>query len=161
MNNVATDLIQMAVAYFLALPIGWDREQESHTAGIRTFPIVAVACCGLMLVIRSIPGATSDGYTRVIQGLITGIGFVGAGAIMRDKAGVRGTATAAAVWTVSIIGAAVGLGAYHIAAGLALATYISLRYLKPFKQPEQTPADRCLPGNEPPSGRAEDESKSG
>jgi len=134
MHAVFSDLIQMGAAYLLALPIGWDREQEAHTAGIRTFPIVAVACCGLMILSRNLPGATGDGFTRVLQGIVTGIGFVGAGAIMRDQGGVHGTATAASVWAVAIVGASVGLGNYQVAGALSLATYLTLRLLKPFKR---------------------------
>ncbi len=138
MDAIATDLLQMSIAYLMALPIGWDREQESHTAGIRTFPIVSLACCGLIILARSIPGTSGDSYTRVIQGIVTGIGFVGAGAIMRDQGGVHGTATAASVWAVSIIGSAVGVGSYHIAALLSLLTYMTLRFLKPFKRNGET-----------------------
>lgn len=134
MHPIPSDLINLGVAYLLALPIGWDRERESHTAGIRTFPIVSVACCGLMIMSSNLPGASGDSFTRVLQGVVTGIGFVGAGAIMRDQGGVHGTATAAAVWAVAIVGSSTGLGNYHVAAALSLVTYLTLRLLKPFKR---------------------------
>ncbi|MBI3679035.1 MAG: MgtC/SapB family protein [Acidobacteria bacterium] len=88
-------MLNLGIAYALAFPIGWNREHEERSAGIRTFPIVAVASCGLAMVATGIPGATPESYSRVLQGLITGIGFVGGGAILREKAGVHGTATAA------------------------------------------------------------------
>ncbi len=134
MHPIASDLINLGVAYLLALPIGWDRERESHTAGIRTFPIVSVACCGLMIMSSNLPGTSGDSFTRVLQGVVTGIGFVGAGAIMREQGGVHGTATAAAVWAVAIVGSSTGLGNYHVAAALSLVTYLTLRLLKPFKR---------------------------
>ena len=128
------DMLHLAIAYALALPIGWDRERAAHTAGIRTFPIVAMASCGLAMVGVNLPGATPDSYSRILQGLVTGIGFVGGGAILKDKSGVSGTATAASIWNIGIVGAAVGLGIYHIAVVLALLNFITLKLLVPFKQ---------------------------
>ena len=132
---MASDLFHLVFAYALALPIGWNREREEHTAGIRTFPIVAVASCGLALVAGAIPGITADSYTRLLQGLVTGIGFIGGGAILRDKGGVTGTATAASVWNIGIVGAAVGMGGYHIAVALSLVNFLTLRFLKPRREP--------------------------
>ena len=71
--NHATHLF---IAYFLALPIGWDREHSKRQFGLRTFPLVAVVTCGFMLVGKSVIDS-ADGEARIIQGIITGIGFVG------------------------------------------------------------------------------------
>lgn len=128
------DALKLALAYALAFPIGWDREREERSAGVRTFPIVAVASCGLALVGTSIPGATPDGHSRILQGLITGIGFVGGGAILQQRGSVHGTATAASIWSIGIVGAAVGFGMYHIAMVLALVTLLTLRFLMPLKK---------------------------
>lgn len=133
------EIVRLLIAYALAFPIGWDREYNSASAsGIRTFPIVSVACCGMIMVSHDLPGATADSYSRVIQGLMTGIGFVGAGAIMRDRGdkaeAIAGTSSAASVLSVSIIGASVGLNAYHIAIPLALITFITLRYMTKLKK---------------------------
>jgi putative Mg2+ transporter-C (MgtC) family protein len=130
-ESIAWDVFQLGVAYVLALPIGWDREHELHAAGIRTFPIVAVASCGLAMVGTHIPGASTDSYSRILQGLVTGIGFVGGGAILRDSKGaVSGTATAASVWSIGIVGASVGFGMYHIAVVLALINLLTLKYMR-------------------------------
>ncbi|MBL8173114.1 MAG: MgtC/SapB family protein [Bryobacterales bacterium] len=134
LDTFAPDALKLALAYALAFPIGWDREKEERTAGVRTFPIVAVASCGLALVGKSIPGATPDAYSRILQGLITGIGFVGGGAILRDRGSVHGTATAASIWGIGIAGAAVGFGMYHIAIILSLITLLTLRFLQPLKK---------------------------
>ena len=69
-----------------------------------------------------------------MQGLITGIGFIGGGAILRSERGVHGTATAASVWTVGVIGAAAGFGLYDIAAVLGVTNFITLRLLYPLKK---------------------------
>ena len=134
---MADDLVHLLIAYVLAFPIGWDREREERSAGIRTFPIVAVGCCGLALVGTNLAGATPDSYSRILQGLVTGIGFVGGGAIMKDRGGVRGTATAASIFNIGIVGAAVGFGLYHIAATLSIINYFTLRFLIPFKKDAQ------------------------
>lgn len=123
---------KLLTAYALALPIGLDREKEGHSAGIRTFPIVAVASCGYLLaVINPLdPAATS----RVVQGLTAGIGFVGGGAIVREGATVHGTATAASIWLTGAIGAAVALGHWPTAIILSLLSLLTLRALVPIKE---------------------------
>ena len=132
--DIGRDLLKLGVAYGLAIPIGWEREEHSHSAGIRTFPIVAAAACGFTMLGTAVQGASPDSYSRMLQGLITGIGFIGGGAILRDKGGVTGTATAASIWSIGIAGAAVGLGFYHIAVVLTLINILTFRYLTPFKQ---------------------------
>jgi putative Mg2+ transporter-C (MgtC) family protein len=138
-TQLAWDALYLAIAYLLAFPIGWDREKEERTAGIRTFPIVCVASCGLALLATRLPGAAAESSSRVIQGLITGIGFIGGGAILQQKGGVSGTATAASVWNIGIVGAAVGFGLVHIAIVLSLINLLTLRLLRPFKQESRQP----------------------
>ena len=131
---MASDLMRVTIAYLLAFPIAWNRERETHSAGLRTFPIVAAASCALAIVGTGMTGASPDVYSRILQGLVTGIGFIGGGAILRDGGTIHGTATAASVWCVGITGAAVGFGMYHIAIVLSLVTFLTLRYLMPLKR---------------------------
>ncbi len=131
--TVCSDVMHLGIAYVLVLPIGWNREREDHSAGLRTFPIVAMAACGFVMLGSAMPGATPDSYSRILQGLITGIGFIGGGAILREKASVTGTATAASIWSASIVGAAVGFGLYHIAIVLAVFTWLTFKLLTPLK----------------------------
>jgi putative Mg2+ transporter-C (MgtC) family protein len=133
------DLLYLAIAYLLAFPIGWDRETEEKSAGIRTFPIVAVASCGIAMVAMRFAGATADSASRVLQGLITGIGFIGGGAILKQQNEVSGTATAASVWNTGVVGAAVGFGLIHIAIVLALINLLTLRLLRSLKQEGRRP----------------------
>jgi putative Mg2+ transporter-C (MgtC) family protein len=132
--SVASDLFHLGLAYLLALPIGWNREREHRSAGLRTFPIVAVAACGFTMMGIAIPGSSPDSYSRILQGLITGIGFIGGGAILRDRGIVTGTATAASIWNIGIVGAAVGFGLYDIAVVLAAINLATLKILAPLKQ---------------------------
>ncbi|MEP9835508.1 MgtC/SapB family protein, partial [Staphylococcus aureus] len=62
-------LVSLAVAYALAFPIGWDREEDERSAGIRTFPLVALASCSFVLIAVSVLGAGSPGQARILEGL--------------------------------------------------------------------------------------------
>jgi putative Mg2+ transporter-C (MgtC) family protein len=133
LSDLSTDLMRLLVAFILALPIGYNREKQERSAGIRTFPIVAIASCGLSLLSVRLPDATADSASRVLQGLIAGIGFIGGGAILKERGSVTGTATAASIWNVGVVGAAVGMGMYQIGATLSIVNLLTLKYLAPFK----------------------------
>ena len=124
-------LIKIVVAYLLTLPVGWEREHEAHSVGVRTFPIVAMASCGYLLLVT---GGDPASQSRVLQGMIAGIGFVGGGAILKEGATVRGTATAASIWSTAVVGAAVAMGRYEIAIILSVLNLITLKLLWRFKQ---------------------------
>jgi putative Mg2+ transporter-C (MgtC) family protein len=122
---------QIGITYLLTISIGWEQEHEEHTVGLRTFPLVGIASCCYLLIL-GVP-AHSDDQSRVLQGLITGIGFVGGGAILRDGATVKGTATAASIWNAGVIGASVAMEHYEIALLLALLNLFTLRVFLPLK----------------------------
>lgn len=124
-------LFNLLIAYILALPIGWDREKEERSAGIRTFPLVAVASCGFMLIAIAVLGRGSLGQARILEGLITGVGFIGGGAILKQGGRTSGTATAASLWATGAVGAAVGYGLYDITAIISLVTFLTLRFSRP------------------------------
>ena len=125
------DLKRIGITYLLALVIGWDREREAHSAGVRTFPIVGMASCGYLLIMG--PAGDAAAQSRILQGLITGIGFIGGGAILREGTTVRGLATAASIWNAGVIGAAVAMDRYAIAIVLAALNLFTLRALLPLK----------------------------
>lgn len=120
------DLVPMGVAYALAIPIAWDRERRGHSAGLRTFPLVALASCGFIEAAETAMHAEVEAMARVIEGVVTGIGFIGGGAILQQRGDVRGTATAASIWVTAAIGIACGLGSYGVAVFLALLTLCTL-----------------------------------
>ena len=132
--NVLPHLVALAVAYVLAVPIGWNREKEERSAGLRTFPLVAVATCGFVQAAEGLTLGSPEAMARIIEGLITGMGFIGGGAILRHSESVRGTATAASLWVTGAIGAAVGLGSYDVAVMLATVTVATLWLMKPLKR---------------------------
>ena len=122
---IVAHLYQIGIAYALALPIAWNREKEERSAGLRTFPLVAVASCGYMLVGLQVLSST-DAESRVIYGIIAGMGFIGGGAILKEKGNVTGTATAASLWNTGAIGIAVAFSRYEIAILLAILNYLTL-----------------------------------
>jgi len=128
------DAVKLTVSFLLALPIGWDRELEDRTAGVRTFPLVSLGSCGLMLVSNALMPGSPDVNSRVLQGLVTGIGFVGGGAILKSEQTVRGTATAASIWNMAVIGAATAFGMYGIALVLVFFNFLTLRLLRHYKE---------------------------
>lgn len=132
--DILPHLVALAVAYLLALPIGWNREREERSAGLRTFPLVAVATCGFIQAAERIALGEPEAMARIIEGLITGMGFIGGGAILRREDSVKGTATAASLWITGAIGVAAGVGAYDVAVMLSAVTILTLWLLQPLKR---------------------------
>jgi len=123
-------LERIALAWLLVLPTGFWSEQQGNAVGIRTFPLVSMASCGFLLLLQGNPSDSS----RVLQGLIAGIGFVGGGAIVRHGISVRGTANAASIWAAGAIGAAVALGRIEFAVILAAMDVFTMVALIPIKE---------------------------
>ncbi len=139
-------LAALAFAYALAFPIGWNREREERSAGLRTFPLVALASCGFIQATEALLQGSPEGTARIIEGLITGIGFIGGGAILKQAASVQGTATAASLWATGAIGVAVGLGSYDVAIAIALFTIATLWWLSPAGEKTITDGENPGPG---------------
>lgn len=131
-------LFTLAAALLLALPIAFNREQRARGAGLRTFPLVTIASCAFMLVARSVYNS-SEAEARVMYGVITGIGFIGGGAIVKDSGQVGGTATAAGIWITGAIGVAVAYSHFEIALTLSLAAFCIFQFFTYLKK--QHPAD--------------------
>jgi putative Mg2+ transporter-C (MgtC) family protein len=133
-DEALSHLIYLAVAYALALPIGWNREQEERSAGLRTFPLVSMASCGFVMIAIEVLTIESDAQARIMEGLITGIGFIGGGAILKHGNRAQGTATAASLWATGAMGAAVGYGELDIAVILSSVMFVTLVLLPPLKR---------------------------
>lgn len=131
--DLAPHLAPLLVAFLLALPIGWNRERAERTAGLRTFPLVALAACGFVEATEALTRDSPEAMARIMEGVIMGMGFIGGGAILRHHESVRGTATAASLWVTGAIGAACGLGSYDVALILAIVTIATLWVMSPLK----------------------------
>lgn len=115
-------------AFLLGLLVGYERSYHGRAAGMRTYGLVCMASAALT-VIAGYPGFWYGGHagavassdpTRIIQGIVTGIGFLGAGVIMKEGFSISGLTTAASIWASSAIGIMVGVGFYGSAIFLAL-----------------------------------------
>ncbi len=116
-------LMRLGAAVLVGALIGVDREIRNKPAGLRTMALVALGSA--VFVMTTLGGATADSTSRAIQGVITGVGFLGAGTILRGRteASVRGLTTAASIWLSSAIGIACGLALWPlvlVACGLGL-----------------------------------------
>jgi putative Mg2+ transporter-C (MgtC) family protein len=132
-DNSIGELAKLMAAYLLAVPVGWYREKEAHSIGLRTFPLVSMASCGYVLLSMPHGVQNIDAEARIIQGLVAGIGFIGGGAILKSGENVHGTATAASIWNTGVLGAAVAQNRFGIAIMLAALNLVALRVLLPLK----------------------------
>ena len=124
--NVWPHIIALAAAYILALPIGWHREREERSAGLRTFPLVAVASCGFVQATEGIANGNPEAQARIIEGVITGMGFIGGGAILRLSTSVKGTATAASLWATGAVGIACAMRTFDVAIIIVIFALLTL-----------------------------------
>lgn len=117
-------IIRLVIAALLGAVIGFQRESAGKPAGLRTHILVTVGTSVFVLAGISY-GMNSDGLSRVIQGIITGIGFIGAGSILKinEERDIKGLTTSAGIWLAAAVGVAVGLGELGLA---LLATILAL-----------------------------------
>jgi putative Mg2+ transporter-C (MgtC) family protein len=125
-------LLHLLGALAVGVLIGYERSYHGRAAGIRTYALVCVASC-VLTVITAYPAMWFGGTvitpvaadpTRVIQGIITGIGFLGAGVIMKEGFSIRGLSTAASIWMTASIGIVIGMGFYGAAIMAAAITVV-------------------------------------
>lgn len=116
---------QFAAAIVLALPTAYNREIKGRIMGLRTFPVVSMGACAYVVISLTFIGADdSNALARIMQGLLSGIGFVGGGAILKNDDHVKGTASAASIWITGALGAAVGLQLWGIACLLSIFNFL-------------------------------------
>jgi putative Mg2+ transporter-C (MgtC) family protein len=126
MHELLDAAVALGAAYLLALPLAREREGGVYV-GLRTVPLVSVGACAYVLISRYLYEQgiyNADGLARTLRALMTGIGFIGGGAIVKNVRDVHGIATGAAVWNTGAIGAAVAHGLYLTALMLALANVL-------------------------------------
>jgi putative Mg2+ transporter-C (MgtC) family protein len=129
------DFVTIMVAYLLALPIGWHRLRAERGFGLRTYPLVAIASCTFLLVGEALT-ESPKADPRLIQGLMTGIGFLGAGAILKKGKRIQGISTAASIWSTAAMGAAFAYHNYELGAILSFITFVTLRWFPPPRSTE-------------------------
>ncbi len=138
-DGVFDIILRLGAAVVCGAVLGWEREQQDKPAGLRTHMMVALGAASFTIVTVMVAvGHDRFDPLRVVSGVIGGIGFLGAGAIIQARGAVRGITTAAGVWVVGAIGVACGLGHYTVAVPttvfaviiLGVIGYIEQRLLK-------------------------------
>jgi putative Mg2+ transporter-C (MgtC) family protein len=146
--------VRLGAALILGSAIGLNRELHGKPAGMRTHALVSLGAALAAIVSLGLPGETKsidpNAVSRVLQGILTGIGFLGAGVILHDPNGhITGLTTAATIWICAVLGVACGLG-YWSVLGIAIGlTVIALAFGKPvehfaerlFKRKRSKPPD--------------------
>ena len=126
------DIVTMLVSLALGTAVGWERQVGRKPAGLRTHTLVCLGSTLFVLLTEHVArefGTTGIDPTRIIHGVVTGVGFLGAGSIMRQEGWVQGLTTAASIWMVSAIGVAVGVHAWSLAVtGTVLALIVLEAY---------------------------------
>jgi putative Mg2+ transporter-C (MgtC) family protein len=126
MGSIETDIVfvgRVVLAGVLAFLVGWEREAQGSPAGDRTHALVAIATAAFTSIgVDKFPMDAA----RIIQGIVTGVGFLGAGMILREGGQVRGLTTAAGMWAVAAIGIMIGAGEYVMGVSLTVLIMVVL-----------------------------------
>jgi putative Mg2+ transporter-C (MgtC) family protein len=130
------DLARIGAAALLGGAIGLEREWHGHWAGLRTHMMVAIGAAIFVIGGSTAHGQNIDGPSRVIQGVASGIGFLGAGTILKlgDKMQIKGLTTASSIWLAAALGIAAGLAEYSLALASAIVSLFVLGVLGPIEK---------------------------
>ncbi len=128
-------VLRLVAAAGAGMILGINRELMDKPAGVRTHAIVALGAA-IITLLASLPPTDGTSASRALQGVITGIGFLGAGVILRDKAvgTIHGLTTAGTIWLAACLGAACGLGYWSVAAVAAAIALLILVLGMPFER---------------------------
>ena len=130
MELIYGQILKLVLAVVLGGLIGWERERSHKPAGLRTHMLV---CVGSTLITLISVGYFAEDYARIISGIVTGIGFIGAGTIIaQGTKGIHGLTTAASLWAVAAIGISVGIG-WYVLSIVAAVLIISILFLGKFR----------------------------
>lgn len=130
MNQPITEIdmvIRLSLAFAAGLIIGFERSSRRQVAGLRTHILISVGACLLMILSVWLPQQLGSGDPgRIAAQVVSGMGFLGAGAIIRLGTNIRGLTTAASLWLIAAIGLALGAGLFIAAGATALLAFITL-----------------------------------
>lgn len=132
----ADDLTRVAAAALLGGALGLEREWKGHWAGLRTHMMVSIGTAIFVVAALDVAGSEKESVTRVIQGIASGIGFLGAGTILKldDRREIRGLTTASSIWLAAALGTVAGLAEYALAIAAACVSLFVLAALDPIEK---------------------------
>jgi putative Mg2+ transporter-C (MgtC) family protein len=131
LEHIVQVIVRLLAAAVLGSVIGFEREKAGKAAGLRTHILVSLGTCVFVVACAGF-GMSSDGLSRVIQGIVTGLGFLGAGTILKlnDQRDIKGLTTSAGIWMTAAIGVAVGLGMLGVAILSTITAFIVLAVIR-------------------------------
>jgi putative Mg2+ transporter-C (MgtC) family protein len=125
------EVMSLAIAVGLGALIGLEREINGKPAGLRTNILICLGAAGFTIIAIHFGGGLGTESGRMAAGIVTGVGFLGAGALIQEGSGIHGLTTAASIWLVSSIGVACGAGLFHIAGVVTFMALLVLLALHP------------------------------
>lgn len=129
-----TTILKLTISIIVGAIIGFERKIHNKPAGMRTHALVSLGACLFTIIALNTPGTQADSTSRIIQGVITGVGFLSAGIIFQSKHKIIGLTTAAEIWVLTSLGILIGMGYYDTA---IISTILILILLVPLKQFEK------------------------
>jgi putative Mg2+ transporter-C (MgtC) family protein len=117
------DVVGIILAVVFGAAIGLEREVSGKAAGLRTNVLICLGAAVFTIISKQMGADSHEALTRIAAGVVTGVGFLGAGAIIQDRGGVHGLTTAATIWLVASIGMACGAHLYKLA---VISTFIAI-----------------------------------
>lgn len=131
--TLSNSVFRLMLAMLIGCMVGWERKRKGQVAGLRTFTLISMGACLAMLLSIYVPqeylGLKNGDPGRIAAQVVTGVGFLGGGAMIQQKGSIRGLTTAAGIWVVATLGMAVGVGMYGaaiVAAVLVMVTLVTL-----------------------------------
>ena len=136
--TLPNSIFRLTLSMLLGMIIGAERKRKGQIAGIRTFALISMGACLAMLLSIYVPqvylGLKNGDPGRIAAQVITGIGFLGGGAMIQMKGSVRGLTTAAGIWMTAIIGMAIGMGMYRISIFSTLLVLLTLVFFERYEK---------------------------
>ncbi len=130
------DLTRIGAAAIVGGVLGLERELNGHFAGLRTHMMVAIGCAVFVVGGLAVSGNQAEAVTRVVQGIAAGVGFLGAGTILKldEQQKIKGLTTASSIWLAAALGTLAGLGEYVPAAAATVIALVVLAVLRPMER---------------------------
>lgn len=126
-------LLKIFLAALVGGAIGLEREYRDKSAGFRTMILISVGSCLFTIISDAMADSISDN-TRIASAIVSGVGFLGAGVILKDGTSIRGLTTAASIWMVAALGTAMGMGLYEVSAIVTVGILTVLWFLPAFER---------------------------
>jgi putative Mg2+ transporter-C (MgtC) family protein len=134
LNLLGDNLLRLSIAALAGGVIGLERELAGQFAGLRTHMVVSLGAAVFVLLSEYIAGGDPNAAARVVQGIAAGVGFLGAGTILKlnDREKIKGLTTASSIWLAAALGSVAGFGRYELMVAALIVAIVVLAVLKPF-----------------------------